>query len=125
RDTRTGRDVPVEVKLGGPGPANPVPIPADPQIPTGGGRRLGAVTELVFDDVDPAAKVTEVEPGSPAAVAGIVPGTVIVAANGSPVLHPKDLEEAVRKSGPKLTLTVVNPRTRNKSTVEVRLSADR
>jgi S1-C subfamily serine protease len=125
RDTRTGRDVPVEVILSVPGAARPVPIPADPQIPTGAGRRLGAVTELVFDDIDPAAKVTEVEPGSPAAAAGIVPGTVIVAANGTPVLHPKELEEAVRKSGPKLTLTVVDPRTRNKSTVEVRLAADR
>jgi S1-C subfamily serine protease len=125
RDTRTGRDVPVEVKLSGPGPARPVPIPADPQISSGAGRRLGAVTELVFDDIDPAAKVTEVEPGSPAEAAGIVPGTVIVAANGTPVLHPKDLDEVVRKSGPRLTLTVVDPRTRNKSTIEVRLAADR
>jgi S1-C subfamily serine protease len=125
RDTRTGRDVPVEVRLSGPGAAKPVPIPADTQIPAAAGRRLGAVTELVFYDIDPAAKVTEVEPGSPAAAAGIVPGTVIVAANGTPVLHPKELEEAVRKSGPKLTLTIVDPRTRNKSNVEVRLAADR
>jgi S1-C subfamily serine protease len=125
RDTRTGRDVPVPVKLSSPDAAEPVPVPADSQIPTAGGRRLGAVTEMVFYDIDPAAKVTEVEPGSPAAAAGIVPGMVIVAANGTPVLHPKELEEAVRKSGPRLTLTVVDPRTRSKSTVEVRLSADR
>lgn len=125
RDTRSGRDVPVPVKLGSPAAAEPVPIPADPQIPTAGGRRLGAVTEMVFYDIDPAAKVTEVEPGSPAAAAGIVPGMVIVEANGTPVLHPKELEEAVRKSGPRLTLTVVDPRTRSKSTVEVRLPADR
>jgi S1-C subfamily serine protease len=121
RDTRTGRDVPVEVKLGGPGAANPAPIPADAQIPTAAGRRLGAVTEMVFYDIDPAVKVTEVEAGSPAAAAGIIPGTVIVAANGKPVLHPKELEELVRNSGPTLSLTVVDPRTRDKSNIDVRL----
>jgi serine protease Do len=125
RDTRTGRDVPVEVKWKGPGAANPAPIPADAQVPTAAGRKLGAVTELVFYDIDPAAKVTEVEPGSPAAAAGIEPGDVIVAANGTPVLHPKGLEEIVRNSGPRLTLTVVDPRTRNKNTVEVRLGSGR
>jgi S1-C subfamily serine protease len=125
RDTRTGRDVPVEVKLSGPGAANPVPIPADAPVPPVAGRKLGAVTELVFYDVDPAVKVTEVEAGSPAAAAGIEPGTVIVAANGAPVLHPKELEEIVRTSGPRLTLTVVDPRTSNKRTVEVRLGSDR
>jgi S1-C subfamily serine protease len=125
RDTRTGRDVSVEVKLSSQGAANPAPIPADAQIPTVAGRKLGAVTEMVFYDIDPAVKVNEVEAGSPAAVAGIVPGTVIVAANGKPVLHPKELEDIVRNSGPKLMLTVVDPRTRNKSTVEVRLGDDR
>jgi serine protease Do len=125
RDTRTGRDVPVEVKLNSAGAANPAPIPTDAQIPTGAGQKLGAVTEMVFYDIDPAVKVTEVEPGGPAAMAGIVPGTVIVAANGAPVLHPKALEEAVRNSGRSLTLTVVDPRTRNKSNVEVRLGGGR
>ena len=37
---------------------------------------------MVFYDVDPAVKVTEVEPGSAAALAGIEPGDVIVEANG-------------------------------------------
>jgi S1-C subfamily serine protease len=121
RDTRSGRDVPVEVKLSGQGAANPAPIPADAQVPAAAGRRLGAVTEVIFYDVDPAVKVTEVEAGSPAAAAGIVPGTVIVAANGKAVLHPRELDEAVRNSGPKLTLTLVDVRTRNKSNVEIRL----
>ena len=67
RDTRSGRDVPVEVKIGGPEAANPVPVPADTPIQTDTGRKLGAVTELVFYDVNPAVKVTEVEPNSPAA----------------------------------------------------------
>ena len=72
-------------------------------------------------DVDPAAKVTEVEPGGPAAKAGIEPGDVIVEANGTPVLHPKNLEEAVRKSGPTLKLMVVDPRTQKKTAVDVKL----
>lgn len=67
--------------------------------------------------------MTEVEPGSPAALAGIEPGDVIVEANGTPVLHPKTLDEVVRKSGPSLKLMVVDPRTRQKTAVEVKLGA--
>ena len=122
RDTRTGKDTRVDVKLGGDEPGNLTPPPADPATPTGSGKRLGAVTEIVFYDVDPAVKVTEVEPGSAAALAGIEPGDVIIEANGSPVLHPKELDELVRKSGPKTSsLLVVNSRTRQKSSVEVKL----
>ena len=115
RDTRSGKDTPVEVKLGGEEPGNAAPVPADAPAAAGSGRRLGAVTELVFHDVDPAAKVTEVEPGGPAAKAGIEPGDVIVEANGTPVLHPKNLDEIVRNSGPTLKLMVVDPRTRQKT----------
>jgi serine protease Do len=125
RDTRTGRDLPVEVKLGAPDAGSVTPIPADPTLPTGTGRRLGAVTEIVFHDVDPAAKVTEVERGGPADTAGIEPGDIIVEANGTPVLHPKTLDEIVRNSGPVLKLMVVDPRTRKKTPVEVQLGGGR
>jgi S1-C subfamily serine protease len=121
RDSRTGRDVPVEIKFGGPEASNPAPAPVDPQLQTDAGRKLGAVTELVFYDVNPAVKVTEVEPGSPAARSGLEPGDIIVEANGTPVLHPKTLEEVVRKSAPLLKLMVVDPRTNKKSAVEVNL----
>jgi serine protease Do len=121
RDTRNGKDTPVEVKLGGEEAATVGNTPVDAPTNAGSGRRLGAVTELVFFDVDPAAKVTEVEPGGPAARAGIEPGDVIVEANGAPVLHPKNLEEAVRKSGPTLKLIVVDPRTQKKTPVDVNL----
>src|SRR5262249_26521636 len=82
RDTRTGRDVPVQIKLGVPDADNPTPVPAETPIQTDAGRKLGAVTELVFYDVNPAVKVTEVEAGSPAARAGIEPGDIILDANG-------------------------------------------
>jgi hypothetical protein len=44
-----------------------------------------------------------------------------VEANGTPVLHPKTLDEIVRKSGPVLKLVVVDPRTGKKTPVEVKL----
>jgi serine protease Do len=121
RDTRTGKDVPVEVTLGASDGAPPVSIPAGPQIQSDSLRKLGAVTELVFSDVDPAAKVTEVTPDSPAARAGLKPGDVIVEANGTPVLHPKTLDDLVRKSGPTLKLMVIDARTNTKTAVEVNL----
>jgi S1-C subfamily serine protease len=123
RDTRTGRDLPVEIKFGDPGIAIPGELPADPKLQTGTGHKLGAVTELVFYDINPAAKVTEVEPNSPAARAGIEPGDIIVEANGATVLHPKDLEDLVRKSAPVLKLIVVDPHTNKKTPVEVNLGA--
>ena len=121
RDTRTGRDVPVEIKIGSPEAGNPTPVPADTPIQPEAGRKLGAVTELVFYDVNPAVKVTEIEPGSPAARAGIEPGDIIVEANGTPTLHPKTLDEVVRKSPSKLKLTVIDPRNNKKTPVEVNL----
>lgn len=121
RDTRTGNDVPVQVKVGGPEAGAPAPIPTDTPVQTGAGRKLGAVTELVFYDVNPAVKVTEVEPNSPAARAGLEPGDIIIEANGTPVLHPKTLEEVVRKSAAVLKLQVIDPSTNKKTLVDVNL----
>jgi len=123
RDTRSGRDVPVEIKIGSADVASPTPIPADTPIPSDAGRKLGAVTELVFYDVNPAVKVTEIEPGSPAARAGIEPGDIIVEANGTPTLHPKTLDEVVRKSPSTLKLTVIDPRSNKKTAVQVDLGS--
>jgi serine protease Do len=120
RDSRTGKDVPVEVPLGG--PANQSSVPADdPTIQSSAGG-LGAVTELSFYDVEVALKVTEVEPGSPAARAGLQPGYLIIAANGKPVLHPNELNAAVRNANGPLRLTLVNPRTNAKETLQVNLN---
>jgi S1-C subfamily serine protease len=121
RNIRDGRDVPVEIKIGSADAANAAPVPANTPIQPEAGRKLGAVTELVFYDVNPAVKVTEVEPGSPAARAGIEPGDIIVEANGTPTLHPKTLDEVVRNSPPTLKLTVIDPRNNKKTLVEVNL----
>ena len=121
RNVRNGTDVPVPIKIGGADADNATPVPADTPIQPEAGRKLGAVTELVFYDVNPAVKVTEVEPGSPAARAGIEPGDIIVEANGTPTLHPKTLDEVVRKSSATLKLTVIDPRNNKKTPVEVNL----
>jgi S1-C subfamily serine protease len=120
RDVRTGRDVPVRVELGGAPAVNPLPdlAPAGPAEKVG----LGAVTELAFYDVELAVKVTEVTPGSPAARAGLEPGILILKANGNPVLHPNDLNEAVRTSTGKVKLSTVDPRSGRKAEVEISLA---
>jgi S1-C subfamily serine protease len=121
RDSRTGRDVPVEVALGGPKPENPLPA----EVPGVGSEkgRLGAVTELAFYDVEAAVKITEVESGSPAARAGLQPGILILQANEKPILHPNDLNDAVRNSSGTLKLIVVDPRSGKKATVEVNVGS--
>jgi S1-C subfamily serine protease len=119
RDSRTGRDVPVEVALGGPKPEKP--LPAEVPAAAGAKGKLGAVTELAFYDIEAAVRVTEVEPGSPAAKAGLQPGILILQANGKSVLHPDELNDAARKSTGTLKLTVVDPRTGKKGTVDVNM----
>jgi S1-C subfamily serine protease len=125
RDMRTGRETPVTVKLGGTEPAAPAPAPAPPAAPSGGGGKLGAVTELSFYDTEIAVKVTEVEVGSPAERAGLRPGTFILDADGKLLLHPNDLINAARASSGTLKLTIVDPRTNRKTQVDVDLSSRR
>jgi S1-C subfamily serine protease len=119
RDVRTGKETPVNVKIGGSQPATPQPTP--PSEPGKGAPGLGAVTELAFYNADFAVKVTEVEQGSPADRAGLRAGDLIVQADGKPVLHPNDLNALVRAATGPLKLTVVSRETGQKSVVEVRL----
>ncbi len=81
RDVRTGRDVVVNVELERKPGKNGSP------------KRLGVKTELAFYGGEAAVKVTEVEPDSPAERAGIVPGLLILKANGNRILHPDKLAE--------------------------------
>lgn len=53
------------------------------------------------------AYVGVVNPGSPAAVAGVRPGDVIVAIDGRRVTGAADLEREVARSGPRPILTVL------------------
>jgi S1-C subfamily serine protease len=118
RDSRTGRDVDVDVALAGTAAAPPAEVETPIKAAPG---KLGALTELAFHDSDFAVKVTEVEPGSAAARAGLRPGVLIVAADGKPVLHPNDLNDAVRNSKGTVKLTVVDPSSGKKSDVNVSL----
>jgi S1-C subfamily serine protease len=120
RNSRTGRDTEVEVKLGGTKPVNPLPADVETQIAVSPGK-LGAVTELAFHDDDFAVKVTEIETGSPAARAGLRPGVMILAANGKSVLHPNELNDAVRNSSGSLKLTVLDPTSGKKNNIDVNL----
>ncbi|QDT75679.1 Periplasmic serine endoprotease DegP precursor [Lacipirellula limnantheis] len=120
RDSRTGRDTEVDVKLGDTKPVNP--LPANVESPSfGSPGKLGAVTELAFHDDDFAVKVTEIETGSPAAQAGLRPGVMILAANGKPVLHPNELNDAVRKCAGILKLSVLDPTSGKKRDIDVNI----
>jgi S1-C subfamily serine protease len=117
RDSRTARDVDVEVSL-----TTTASAPAEVESPVKpANTTMGAVTELAFHDNDFAVKVTEVEPGSTAARAGLRPGILIVAADGKRVLHPNDLSEAVHKATKTLRLTIVEPSSGRKSSLDVSL----
>lgn len=120
RDKRTDRDVDVKVPLQK--EASPQPEEAEPKTDAKEfASDWGAVTELAFHDSDFAVKVTEVKPGSAAARAGLKPGLIIVAADGKPVLHPNDLNNAVRQSSGVIKLTVVDPDSDKQSTLSVKL----
>ena len=120
RDSRTGKDTEVSVNLSGTAPTKPLPAGVETPVNSAPGT-LGAVTELAFNDDDFAVKITEVEPSSAASRAGLRPGILVVAANGKPVLHPNDLNDAVRKSTGILKLTVVDPASGKKANIDVNL----
>jgi len=69
---------------------------------------LGVLIQPVDEDIRKAlglseargALVSRVEPGSPAAKAGIEPGDVIVGLDGKPVEDPRDLAKKVAQAGP-------------------------
>jgi S1-C subfamily serine protease len=76
---------------------------------------------MAFHNDEFAVKVTEVEPGSPAARAGLRAGNLILAVNGQSVLHPDDLTDAVRQAGRSFQLTVVDPASGREETVRIAL----
>ncbi|MBL8824105.1 MAG: PDZ domain-containing protein [Planctomycetia bacterium] len=122
RDTRTGRNTPVKVEMGGNMPEINLPgggLPANDAKQQA--NKLGVVTELAFFNVEAAVKITEVEPGSSAQRAGLRVGMLILEANGTPILHPNTLNEVVRKSGATLKLKVVSSDQGSPSSINVNL----
>jgi len=109
RDSRTNKDVDVKIPLGAGRPERPAPANTGVPIPGGNPNGLGVVTELAFHENEFAVKIVEVADGSAAAKAGLKPGLLITEANGKQVLHPNELNDAVRNSGGRLKLTVVEP----------------
>lgn len=112
RDVRSGRDVLVPVATAG-----DRPIVVEP----GRMRPLGATTKLAFFSGETALEVTAVEPGSPAAAAGISQGMLILQADGKSLDGPDALNGAVSASGGRLELKVVRPPDRQVRTVRVEL----
>jgi S1-C subfamily serine protease len=121
RDSRTGRDTPVTVSLGG--AELPKSLPANPSADAAGVgvKQLGIVSEMAFHNDEFAVKVTEVEPSSPAARAGLKAGMLILAVNGKTVLHPVELTEALRQAGRGLRLKVVDPASGREEEIQVAL----
>src|SRR5271157_1119665 len=123
-DIRSGKQAAVKVDVSGliaEEAAQRKPEPAPAPVPT---RVLGVKTEQVRVGLrTTAVRVTEVQEGSPAAKAGIEKGDVILDAGGTPASDSAQLDAAVQKSGPVLTLKVFDPRTRREVPVQVHFEA--
>ncbi|TWU33830.1 PDZ domain-containing protein [Novipirellula artificiosorum] len=115
-DVRSGRDVDVEVESVG--------VSLDPNLRSGMADKLqplGVTTELAFYGGEAVVKVTDVKLGSPAQLAGIAVGLLIVKANGKPVSSPEVLRDAEVASRGSLELEIVDPSDRRQRVVQVRL----
>jgi S1-C subfamily serine protease len=125
-DSRSGREVPVEIALGEdrPAAANPAgPSRSGSSAPSTGGPlgSLGVTVESATAKLLPQVKVSRVAPGSPADNAGIKPGDVISAVNGAPIFTPDLLEEEVKKAGQSFTLSVLDSRTGKNNELKINL----
>ncbi len=125
-DHRNGKQAAVKVDVSGliaeeAAQRKPEPAPAPAPVST---RVLGVRTEKIRVGLRTmAVRVTEVQEGSPAAKAGLEKGDVILNADGAPATDPAQLDAAVQKSGPVLTLKVFDPRTRREVPVPVHFEA--
>ncbi len=125
-DHRSGKQAAVKVDVSGliaeeAAQRKPEPAPAPAAVPA---RVLGVKTEQVrIGGRTLAVRVTEVQEGSPAAKAGLEKGDVILDADGTLASDPVQLDAAVQKSGPVLTLKVFDPRTRREVPVPVHFEA--
>ncbi len=118
-DVNSGRTAQVSLKVDpnsvGSAPSSPGTAP-EPEAPS-----LGISAEQVRVGFRTALKVLRVEPGTPAAEAGLEPGDLIVGANGAAITSPAQLGAALRKSGGTVTLTIRDVNTGKDVPVEVKL----
>jgi S1-C subfamily serine protease len=124
-NVRNGETASVKIDVG-PMAESPAPQQRPDASPATTPRRtLGVKTETVRSQLRKALRVTEVEPGSVAEMAGIEKGDVIVEANGVATEDVQQLEAAVQQSGATLTLKVSDSRTGRIVPVEVHLESSR
>ncbi len=109
RDVRSGREVVVNVEnVAAAGSEKPR-------------QELGVTSELAFYGGEAAVKVTKVQPNSPAQRAGIVPGLLILKANGKAVSSPAELQNAEKASRRNLELQIVDPKEKRERLVQITL----
>jgi len=131
RDKRTGKDVPVEVKLAAADTTRPggIPVPTprptpDSPAPAPGSltsKSFGITTEAATADLLPVVKVVTVARGSAAEKAGIEVGDAITGVDDKIIFAPDLLDAALGKVGSTFTLTVLDVKTGKKTPVKVDL----
>ncbi len=131
RDSRTGKDVPVEVKLGAADAPRPGGIPTPTPRPTPDAppaiagaltsKSFGIAVEAATADLLPVVKVVSVARGSAAEKAGIEVGDAITGVDDKVVFAPDLFEAALGKVGSSFTLTVLDVKTGKKTPVQVNL----
>jgi S1-C subfamily serine protease len=123
-NVRNNESTPVKVQLPNPeGAEAPAPSsrPSPTPTPTPATPTLGVGVKPVRAGRQSGLQVTEVTPDTPAGKAGLEVGDVIVTANGKPTTSSEELASALRSSGPKLQLEVVNVQNGKVTPVEVAL----
>lgn len=113
-------------------PSNTV-VSALPALKAGQGASsqggTGTTTTTAFlgvsvGDASNGAQVEAVEPGSPAATAGLQPGDVITAISGTSISSGSDLQQAIRSKKPGTAVTVTIDRNGTTSTVKATLGSN-
>lgn len=109
-DVRSGKAVPVKVALAPAPVVNRVPEVNATAPAQRGTRTLGVGVTPVQVQGRQFLKVTEVDPGSAAAQAGIEPGDIIAGIEQKLISKPEELAAAVRDGGETITLVVLDAR---------------